>query len=676
MNMTKNDKFYVGLVLLPLLLLFASCQKSAEENADRQRIEQLHQLDELLNAQSPQAMKEIEKGMQQAGDSLAFYEYYVRKGRWFCQSATPDSTVGYIDRTIRFALHQPETPRRNGILAYAYNCQGINYHNFHRKADEVVSLYRSAYAYSMRSDVQHQAPSICANMGDAYLFKNQLSEAASWYRRALFLVDSLQLPKEENVSLYVGLATIYLKLNDFDASLKCYQQTESYLSQMPLGMQAYYLNNYGNYYYYKKDYANSLRKFLQLKQLLEKNNKADCFDMYLCKLNMADVYLNMDSISQSERYLSESETFMVANHDVEAVYYCNTIHIGQDVKKGDMADVARIMNREKSLFGDDVNNLVAFNLRQIRNQYLQQYYLATGNYHMAFENLREDMQKNDSLEHNRINMRASEIMDRFTQDTLKLHHELVLEHKTAQLSQTRFIALMVVMLILLVCMFFVIKSMLSGKRLEESRHRVLQLKLEGARNRISPHFVFNVLNNKILHADKAEANELMGLVSLIRSNLDLSCQAKVTLAAEIGFVKQYLAVESPLMGDDFVFSLEIAPEVDVEKTYIPSMFVQILVENALVHGLRGWEGRKTLQVKLARKQPDYTVVSVKDNGKGFDIRRKGKKRTGLGIITQTLAVVNERNSHKMTFSLQNMKAEDGSVAGCLAQVCIPDGFVM
>lgn len=676
MNMTKNDKFYVGLVLLPLLLLFASCQKSAEEKADRQRIEQLHQLDELLNAQSPQAMKEIEKGMQQAGDSLAFYEYYVRKGRWFCQSATPDSTVGYIDRTIRFALHQPETPRRNGILAYAYNCQGINYHNFHRKADEVVSLYRSAYAYSMRSDVQHQAPSICANMGDAYLFKNQLSEAASWYRRALFLVDSLQLPKEENVSLYVGLATIYLKLNDFDASLKCYQQTESYLSQMPLGMQAYYLNNYGNYYYYKKDYANSLRKFLQLKQLLEKNNKADCFDMYLCKLNMADVYLNMDSISQSERYLSESEPFMVANHDVEAVYYCNTIHIGQDVKKGNMADVARIVNREKSLFGDDVNNLVAFNLRQIRNQYLQQYYLATGNYRMAFENLREDMQKNDSLEHNRINMRASEIMDRFTQDTLKLHHELVLEHKTAQLSQTRFIALMVVMLILLVCMFFVIKSMLSGKRLEESRHRVLQLKLEGARNRISPHFVFNVLNNKILHADKAEANELMGLVSLIRSNLDLSCQAKVTLAAEIGFVKQYLAVESPLMGDDFEFSLEIAPEVDVEKTYIPSMFVQILVENALVHGLRGWEGRKTLQVKLARKQPDYTVVSVKDNGKGFDIRRKGKKRTGLGIITQTLAVVNERNSHKMTFSLQNMKAEDGSVAGCLAQVCIPDGFVM
>ena len=39
----------------------------------------LHQLDELLNAQSPQAKTEIEKGMKLAKDSLTFYEYYARK---------------------------------------------------------------------------------------------------------------------------------------------------------------------------------------------------------------------------------------------------------------------------------------------------------------------------------------------------------------------------------------------------------------------------------------------------------------------------------------------------------------------------------------------------------------------------------------------------------------------
>lgn len=57
----ENDKLNLWQVLLPLLMVLASCRKSAEETADNLRIEKLHQLDELLNAQSPQAKTEIEK---------------------------------------------------------------------------------------------------------------------------------------------------------------------------------------------------------------------------------------------------------------------------------------------------------------------------------------------------------------------------------------------------------------------------------------------------------------------------------------------------------------------------------------------------------------------------------------------------------------------------------------
>ena len=144
---------------------------------------------------------------------------------WTAPCASP--SVSPILRAATDFLPIPTTARASTIII------------FHRKADEVVSLYQSAYAYSMLA-MCSIAPSICANLGDAYLFKNQLPQAASWYRRALFLADSLQLPKEENVSLYVGLATIYTKLNDFDASLQCYQQTEDHLPQMSLAMQAYY----------------------------------------------------------------------------------------------------------------------------------------------------------------------------------------------------------------------------------------------------------------------------------------------------------------------------------------------------------------------------------------------------------------------------------------------------
>lgn len=669
-------KVNIRLALAALLALMASCQQASENSEDGQRVEALRQVDKELASQSAQAIKQIERGMREAKDSISYYEYYVRKGRWFCQSATPDSMVKYIDRTINYAQHLPESSRRNGLLAYAYNCQGVNYHNFHRNADDVVVLYHEAYRYSLHSEVENQAPNICANLGDAYMFKNQLVEAAYWYRRALFLVDSLQLPKADYVSLRVGLANIYLKLNDFDSSLECYRETEGYFSRMSLSMQAYYLNNYGNYYYYKKDYASCLSKFLQLKRLLEKNGKENCFDMYLCKLNMADAYLNLDSVAQSKKCLAESEPFFVANQDVEAVYYCNTIRIGQNVKEGKMKSVQQTLDSERKTFGKDYETQVAFNLRQIRNQYLRKYYLAQGAYRMAYENLLADSRETDSLEHNRTKLRASEIMDRFAQDTLRLHHELAMEHKTAELGQARLVVVVVVLLFLLACLLFVVQRLRFAKRQEENKQRILQLKLEGVRNRISPHFVFNVLNNKILHAEAEESNELMGLAQLIRSNLDLSCHMKVSLATELDFVKQYLQVEGPLVGADFDYSIEVDPTVDLDHTFIPSMFVQILVENALVHGLRGWEGRKTLLVKVTRTNAGETCIAVKDNGRGFDIRKKCQKRTGLKIITQTLAVVNEHNRRKMTFALQNVEAENGGVGGCLAQVCIPDGFVI
>ncbi len=676
--MKKNCVYKVNicLVLIVGLVLTMSCKHKHVDASDELRVNALRQVDEALAVQSPDAIRLVDEGLRNAKDSISYYEYYVRKARWFCQSATPDSMVGYIGRTIEYALRLPESSRRNGLLAYAYNSKGVNYHNFHRKAEDVVWLYHEAYQLSLKSDVQNQAPNICANLGDAYVFKNQLVEAAYWYRRALFLVDSLQLPKEDYVSLHVGLANIYLKLKDYDSSLRCYRVTEGYFSKMSLSMQAYFLNNYGNYYYYKKDYSSCLSKFLQLKRLLEKNGKKDCFDMYLCKLNMADAYLNMDSVGLSVKYLDESEPFFVANQDAEAVYYCNTIRIGQNVKGGNMAVVVRILASEREALGRDYERRMAFNLRQIRNQYLRKYYLAQGNYRLAYENLFDDSQETDSLEHNRTKLRASEIMSRFAQDTLRLHHELALEHKTAELGRARLIVAAAVMCFIFACLLYVVQRLRFAKRQEENKQRILQLKLEGARNRISPHFVFNVLNNKILQADTAEAQDLMNLAQLIRSNLDLSCHMKVSLATELDFVKQYLKVESPLVGGDFDYSLEVDPAVDLDHTFIPSMFVQILVENALVHGLRGWEGKKTLLVKVLKNPQGETRVSVQDNGKGFDIRKKCQKRTGLNIITQTLAVVNEHNRRKMKFVLRNVESLSGEVVGCVALVCIPDGFVI
>ncbi len=166
---------------------------------------------------------------------------------------------------------------------------------------------------------------------------------------------------------------------------------------------------------------------------------------------------------------------------------------------------------------------------------------------------------NDSLEHRRINMRASEVMERFTQDTLKLHHDLAMEHKNVELQEVKMFAIAAVAAVLLMIMFFIMKTIQNRRRMETNKLRIMQLRMEAVRNRISPHFVFNVLNNKIVHSGNAEADELMRLSKLIRANLDMSCRLDVSLAEELEFVKQYVEVERPLVDDNFEFKLEVAP---------------------------------------------------------------------------------------------------------------------
>lgn len=248
-----------------LLVVLLGCQRPAESGKTEEERKVLACIDDSVEAMSVHAPEIIKKALASATDSLTYYEYYVRKAKYFCLSATPDSMYPILDKTISYCKLQPATERRNSLLAYAYNCKAIAYHNYRKNPDEVIRLYKDATTLLANSDAKDQMPKVCANLGDAYIFKSQLPEAAACYRRALFLVDSLGLPSSENITLYLGLATIYLQLNDFETSLKYYQQTEKYFSQMSVGMQAYYLNNYGNYYYYTKNYKASLQKFLAMK---------------------------------------------------------------------------------------------------------------------------------------------------------------------------------------------------------------------------------------------------------------------------------------------------------------------------------------------------------------------------------------------------------------------------
>lgn len=633
-------------------------------------------LDDSIAALAPSALQAIERGMNEADDSTTYYEYMLRKALFYSLTEHPERADTLIDRVTAFVMHQDDgyyaingtclSPRLNSLIAGAKACQAARYMSNHRDPRHIVSLYNDTYQLLLNSDSKHNLPKTCANMADAYLLCNDLPNAAKWYRRALFLVDSLDLPQKENITLYMGLAQIYVTLRNYDKAKLYYDQTEPHVKEMSPSMQAYYINNLGNYYYYQDDYKNALQSFLRMKKLLEQHGMARTFDMYLCKINLADVYLNLGKLNDATAMLDDVEPYFRAHGDNTSIYYCNTIRFGIAVRAGRMQEAGRLMANKTD------ESLIPYTLVNIRNRYKRRYYELTGNYDKAYALLNRSIAYNDSIEHNLSNMRTTEIMSRFTTDTLQLHHDLAIEHKNAEIQSIKFTSTLAISIAVTSILLLILWYLYLRKRRFKIQLRMMNLKLDNIRNRISPHFMFNVLNNRIIKSDAKETNELTELAQLIRANLDMSSTLGVELQKELEFVQQYIRVESYLMGDDFHFNIDIAPDVDASSVRIPSMFIQIMTENSIKHALRNKEGIKLLSITVRREQHN-TVIRVTDNGPGFNpatLRRK----TGMNIISQTIAVINVRNKDKIRFAIRNIYSPDGQqTKGCEATLKVPDG---
>ena len=680
--MTKTNSYINKLLKITLIGCLAIIAIAIQSCTSKQRNEgtayddSMRWLDDSIAALAPSAPQAIEHGMREANDSITYYEYKLRMAMYYSLTDHPERADTLIKNVKAFAARQDDgfyavngtcaSPRLNSLMAGAKACEAARDMSIHRDPRHIVELYNKTYKLLLNSDSKHNLPKTCANMADAYMLCNDLPNAAKWYRRALFLVDSLELPQKENITLYMGLAQIYVTLHNYGKAKFYNDQTEPHVKEMSPSMQAYYINNLGNYYYYQDDYKNALQSFLRMKKLLEQHGMVRTFDMYLCKINLADVYLNLGKLNDATAMLDDVEPYFRAHGDNTSIYYCNTIRFGIAVRAGRMQEAGRIMADKTD------ESLIPYTLVNIRNRYKRRYYELTGNYDKAYALLNKSIAYNDSIEHNLSNMRTAEIMSRFTTDTLQLHHDLAIEHKNAEIQSIKFTSTLAISIAVTSILLLILWYLYLRKRRFKIQLRMMNLKLDNVRNRISPHFMFNVLNNRIIKSDVKESNELTELAQLIRANLDMSSTLGVELQKELEFVQQYIRVESYLMGDDFHFNIDIAPDVDASSVRIPSMFIQILTENAIKHALRNKEGIKLLSITVRREQHN-TVIRVTDNGPGFNhatLRRK----TGMNIISQTIAVINVRNKDKIRFAIRNIYSPDGQqTKGCEATLKVPDG---
>lgn len=658
-------------LLLMGILLFAAC--SDKDNASSKRSEEqdslLRMTVDSIKSQSPQSLSMINQGMKTYRDSMSYYEYYVLRSLYYSLASKADSAKYIAVRTLEFANHQKWHGKRlNTLFGQAYEQLANYYFMFEMNMDSTIYYHHKAYDYMQESDATHNLPDISANMADAYERKNDMAKAAQWYRRSLFIADSLKMSDSEEATIYLGLAQVYLNLQDYNTAQEYFEDVSKVYDDLMPNMKIYFLNNYGNFFYYKKDYPKALNMFEKLKTTLEKTGKKEAFDMYVCKMNTADVYLNMGKIDMAQKYIDEVRPFFNQQNLHPGIYYVNTIQIGIDLKRNNLSRVKKILASEDFDISEP-------NMKEIRNKYLHDYYLKIGNYKRAYDMLLASTTRNDSIVKSKSYVRAADIMTRFRQDTTALHHQIEIKGKEEEVTKTRSWLIITISAALLLILLLILQVMIARKKNIQNKYDVLKLRMMNVRNRISPHFIFNVINHGINSDDAKNSDYMERLTGLLREGLTISHQTYINLKDELDFVNDYISLARDVIGYEFNLILKYPSEETLRSIIIPSMLVQILAENAIKHGLKDKEGDKTLKIKVI-SSPDYTDISVEDNGLGYNLSANNNDSTGTEhkVIKQTIAIINSRNKRKMQFRIHNIKDENGKIGGCIATLHIPTGM--
>ena len=248
-------------------------------------------------------------------------------------------------------------------------------------------------------------------------------------------------------------------------------------------------------------------------------------------------------------------------------------------------------------------------------------------------------------------------------------HRVLLQeqrNEVLELRQTQFVVWAIAVLaVLIACFVYIYNKKKRALFLAQNRRTVSTLRLENIRNRLSPHFIFNVLNQEMADLKDAERQNLSSLVKLMRRNLELAEHLCVTLTEELDFVRTYLELMQRSLGPDFHPEITLEPGVRPDEVVLPSMLIQIPVENAVKHALKDKEGERRLWI-TAHKAATGIDIRITDNGGGF---RPGSIHrgtgTGLKVIMQTIQILNQKNRETIDVSVQNIDLPGGETGCCV-----------
>ena len=242
----------------------------------------------------------------------------------------------------------------------------------------------------------------------------------------------------------------------------------------------------------------------------------------------------------------------------------------------------------------------------------------------------------------------------------------------------------VIVLALFIISFFILETRNRQKRkaaVEKviTEKKLTELEMQALKAQINPHFVFNCLNSIkgfIFDKDFKQADKYLDKFSdLMRSTIDNSDAAIISLQNEISYLDNYLQLEKLRFEDKFNYKIEVSADVDKENRFVPAMLLQPYVENAIRHGMRFLEKREgQININISTEN-NFLVCKIDDNGIGREKAAALKSKMHIEYQGKGMNISRRRAElYNIQQQVTDKKDEHGQAAGTTITIKIPLDF--
>ena len=169
---------------------------------------------------------------------------------------------------------------------------------------------------------------------------------------------------------------------------------------------------------------------------------------------------------------------------------------------------------------------------------------------------------------------------------------------------------------------------------------------------INPHFMFNSLNNirGLMLEDVDKSREMITRLSdMLRYSLTKNNIHKITIIEELEMVENYIELSKIQLENRLEFKKEI--DNSILGIEIPPMIIQMLIENAVKHGISNLPQGGLIMLKVLKKEKQL-IIQVFNSGKL--IINNNSTKLGLENIKKRLSLIYGNDSEFLLSEKEDM----------------------